>query len=96
VGRERFPRLSQHIQDGVLISHRSNVGPEAHPLKCGLKDRVDYNAAKLLEYLRCLLVIQSLCNFTHCALSSSMLSLVGFNVVVGRKRWEKELGLVYH
>jgi hypothetical protein len=81
VGRERFLRLSHNTAGRDLNITSLQCGLEAHPLKCGLRDRVDYNVAKLPECLRCLLVIRSPCNFAHCALPSSMLSLAGFNVV---------------
>lgn len=90
-GRERLS-LSQ---GGMSMSHRSNLELQPHLLSVVLESAWTTMLQNCLNVSGALLMVRAPCHFAHCALPSSMLSPVGFNVV-GRKCLENALGFVYH
>jgi hypothetical protein len=75
----RTPRqaVAQPRQTRISTSHRSLHG--CNPTTCCcLRDYVNYDAARLPECLRCVLVVRSICHFAHYALPSSISSPCSF------------------
>jgi hypothetical protein len=93
-GRERL-RLSQDRagRDVNVTSLQSRAAP--HLLSVVLESVWTTMLQNCLNVSGGLFMVRAPCHFIHCAVPSSMLSPVGFNMV-GRKCLENALGLVYH